>query len=616
MVISKMRFFFFIFLILSFFTTAKTAYSADLQKVKAELIFASSCLDSETGTVKGAVKFTIPEGMHTYWKFAGQTGEPTDIRISTVPEANVSEIEWQIPEIFNNFGFYEIIYSQKAWHFFDINLVRDSENTFILDDNMHIDADVTFLQCSNVCEPRQVHLSAELPICKAKSYESEFQKEYELVATPQQEEDILKAYKQLTSTADKKDNTKDDNFGTEPDVLLYPVDTSFNGNLWQIILIAFLGGIILNFMPCVLPLVSVKLMNLTKARNKSIKKESLWYGFGIIFSFLTVWFFISLIRAGGESLGWGFQLQNPSFVLFLFALLLLLGMIFSGLVIVPAQLTKFIRAEQSAFASGVLAVFLASPCVAPFMGTAVAYALTYGGAGAFLVFFFLGLGLAFPFMLLAFFDGWIKYLPKTKRWNTILEKVLSIPLYVSAVWLLGVIYAQTGEGGLIIALFVALVAIIAAVLRYRVLWIAAIGALTAGMMFIHQAEQPKDFATSFISWQEYSPEALSLAVSKGNPVFVDFTAKWCLTCLVNERLVLEIEKTADLFAAEKVIAMKADFTLKDENIANALTEYGATGVPLYVYYSASKDEGKAAKPIILPQILTFDRLQQAIKEDK
>ncbi len=607
MVISKMRFFLLFFLIFAVFGSPDKAYSSDSSGVKAELVFASSCIESDTSEIKSAVKFAIPAGMHTYWKFAGQTGEPTEIHISANKEVNVSDIKWQIPEIVNNYGFYEIVYSQKAWHFFDIY------PSSISAEGLTVDADVTFLQCSNVCEPRSVNLSAHLPVCtKNKVNNHEFADEYKLIASPEKEDDILRAYEQLTS--DQPDDATSDNDTKEP----VPDSSLENNSLWQIILLSFFGGIILNLMPCVLPVISIKLLGLTKAKDKSIKKESLWYGLGIIFSFLTVWLFIVLIKEGGESLGWGFQLQNPSFVLFMFILLMIIGMIFSGLVVIPPQLTKFIKSEQSAFASGILAVFLASPCVAPFMGTAIAYALTFGGAKAFTVFFFLGFGLAFPFVFLAFFNKWIKYLPKTKRWNVYLQKILAIPLYISSVWLLGVIYFQTGWGGFAIALFTAFMFILAAFFRHRILWLISFAALTAGIMFIHQAEQPKEDAIigHHIKWNEYSPEALTLAVSSGDAVFIDFTAKWCLTCLVNEKLVLEREKTLDLFELEKVIAMKADFTLKDKSIIKALNEYGGTGVPLYVYYPKASDDGEEVKPVILPQILTFTALRHAVKGEK
>jgi len=296
---------------------------------------------------------------------------------------------------------------------------------------------------------------------------------------------------------------------------------------------------------------------------------------------------------------------------------LLLGMLFSGFVTVPPQLTRFANGEQSAFASGVLAVFLASPCIAPFMGTAIAYALTFGGIKAFSVFFFLGLGLAFPFVFLAFFKGWVKYLPKTKRWNIILERVLAIPLYISALWLLGVVYAQTGIGGFVIALFLTVMSILAAFFRHKILWFFLVATLVAGIMFIKQTEKPQEFMNGeYISWQDYSAEALSAAVSSGNPVFVDFTATWCLTCMANERIVLERQAVAELFKSENIVALKADFTLKDENIMRALQNYGANGVPLYVYYPKKTDGNQPVKPVILPQILTFDTIEKTIKEAK
>ena len=609
-----MRFFLFIFLILSVFGKVESAYCTVSDGVKADLAFESFCMSADSDKIKAAVKFTIPGGMHTYWKFAGQTGEPTEISLSAYPAAEFSDIEWQTPQIYDNMGFYEIIYLQKAWHFFDVMFPSKLADMTDTTDKIRVNAKVTFLQCGNLCEPRQIDLSAELSVCELPNnqrYSLEFKNEYRLVASPQKEQEILSEYHRLADD----ENTAENNNKTADE----PKDTKGafdNDSLLYIILLAFLGGILLNFMPCVLPVVSIKLLSLAKARDKSIKKDSLWYGLGIVFSFLAVWLFICLIRAGGETIGWGFQLQNPPFVLFLFVLLLVLALVFSGFITVPPQLTRFVNNEQSAFSSGVLAVFLASPCVAPFMGTAVAYALAIGGLNAFCVFLFLGLGLAFPFVFFAFFKGWIKYLPKTSSFNVVLERVLSVPLYISALWLLDVIYAQTGCNGLVSAICSAIAVVAAVVLRRRVLWLFLAMFFVISLVFVSYSDKLHEPpAKKLIDWQEYSAEALTLAISSGKPAFVDFTAKWCLTCMANEHLVLERQATAALFADHNIALFKADFTLKDDTIMAALQKYGSNGVPLYVYYPQSSGD-KPVKPVVLPQILTFDRLEQAVKEGK
>ena len=608
-----MRFFlsFFFFLAALFPNFASCA--EDLGGVEAELVFESDCFSLDTASFKGAVKFTIPQGMHTYWKFPGQTGEATDIKVRTFPNMKISDIKWQRPEIFDNYGFYEIGYSDKAWHFFDIlsaEKIREKE--------VVIEADVNFLQCSTVCEPREVKLSFNVPVCNFSHLNEEFQKEYEHIVTPSQEQEIFNKYNELIKNIDKEDENGAENKNNLPSL---PKDKETGyASLIQVIVLAFLGGIILNLMPCVLPVVSLKITGLAKAGRKSIKKDSIYYGFGIIFSFISVWLFISMIRASGDALGWGFQLQNPVFVLFLFGLLLVLGLMFSGVIIVSPNISRLIKDEQGAFASGVLAVVLASPCVAPFMGTALAYALVADTFKAFLVFLFLGLGLAFPVMLLAFFTGWIKFLPKTKRWNVMLERILSLPLYISALWLLWVVYIQTGFIGLTIGLLLSLFIILAALFHNKFLWGFAIVVFLGASFFMEEKESAAISTHNLdnkesISWENFSAERLSEAISEGKGVFIDFTAGWCLTCLANEKVVLERERTAKLFKQADIVALRADFTLKDEEITKALADYGRRGVPLYVYYPPRKGN-EIVSPVFLPQILTFNWLEKVILGEK
>jgi thiol:disulfide interchange protein len=400
-------------------------------------------------------------------------------------------------------------------------------------------------------------------------------------------------------------------------------------SLLRAIVLAFAGGLVLNLMPCVLPVLSVKALGLvqhSRGRPSALRIHGLAYAAGVLVSFAIVAGALIALRAGGEQVGWGFQLQSPAFVTVLAWLFFAVALSFSGAIVVSGRFAGAGHALASragyvgSFAAGALATVAATPCTAPFMGAAVGFAVTQSWAIALLVFEALGLGLAVPYLLLSFVPAWSRFLPKPGAWMTRLKQLLAFPLYASAAWLVWVVSQQAGPhgvgaalAGLVLIAFAswlhdALGAVrvirrrtatwmVAALLPLLIVGIAVLGPPGAGT----RSPAP-EAAVDGVGWEPFSPERLDALRESGQPVFLNVTAAWCVTCLVNERVALRSAAVADAFAKKGVIALKADWTNGDPAISRMLGSLGRSGVPLYVLYPPGA--GGATPPTLLPQILT------------
>ncbi len=393
--------------------------------------------------------------------------------------------------------------------------------------------------------------------------------------------------------------------------------------------LAFLGGLLLNLMPCVFPILSMKALSLVQAASgarRQARTHGLLYVAGVLASFLIVAGVLLGLRAGGESIGWGFQLQSSWFVLLLAYLMFAIGLNLAGMFSFSGgrfagmgdALTQR-SGGSGAFFTGVLAVVVATPCTAPFMGVALGFALSQPMMIALAIFLALGLGMAMPFLLLSIFPQALRVLPRPGPWMERFRQFLAFPMFATAAWLVWVLAQQSGPNGLALALAgMVLIGFALWLLRQlggvrkvasRVAYagFAAIALLTA-LATVAFIDSPVVAATSGTSvtqtsdgdWQPWSVERVREAQAQGKPVFVNFTAAWCITCLVNERSTLTSEAVRNKFAAAGVVRLKGDWTRRDKAISDALAEFGRSGVPLYVLYPADK----AQKPRVLPQILT------------
>ncbi|MBD3225280.1 MAG: DUF255 domain-containing protein [Caldithrix sp.] len=403
-------------------------------------------------------------------------------------------------------------------------------------------------------------------------------------------------------------------------------------SVWLAILFAFLGGIILNLMPCVLPVLSIKIMGfVNQAHDENAKpwQHGIVFTLGVLLSFWVLAIALLVFQAGGEQLGWGFQLQSPIFLIILSAFLFLFGLSMFGVFEIGTSLTTIEGKTQGSsgfmgsFVSGITATVVATPCTAPFMGGALGYALTQPAWVSLLVFTFLALGMAAPYVLFSSVPALLKFVPKPGRWMESLKQFMGFLLVGTVVWLLWVLGLQSGPNVIVLTLIALLVTALGAWIYGRwghlampaktraVATVLAVIMVVVGNGFAISAVD--DFAVSAttasassnskIDWQPFEKEKVEELVAQGKPVFIDFTAAWCLSCQVNEQVAFGSQKVQDKFSDLGIVAMKADWTSRDESITRALASYGRNSVPLYVLYTGDNNQPKILPEIITPGII-------------
>ena len=403
----------------------------------------------------------------------------------------------------------------------------------------------------------------------------------------------------------------------------HPSDLPETPWLPLILFSALLGGLVLNLMPCVLPVLSLKALAIAKKAGHEryhVARQGMAYTFGILLSFGVIAGIMIGLQQGGEAVGWGYQMQSPAFVGFLIYLLFLVGLSLSGVFHLPVLLgnvgSRALADESSlkaSFFTGVLATAVATPCTAPFMASAVGVALTLPPLESLLVFEALGLGLALPFLIISFFPACLRFIPKPGTWMNTFKHWLAVPMYASVVWLLWVLMMQTGTDGLFVAMggLLILVGFIRMNRRGAFILLALLIALNLSILSRMEtpgAMMPGESTTGGVATADYSMQALSTLRAEGKPVFVDATAAWCITCQVNARTSIHTERVMQAFRERGVTLMVADWTLRNPAITEFLRGFGAGGVPLYVYYPAN------GEPVVLPQILTETIVLDAISK--
>ena len=384
---------------------------------------------------------------------------------------------------------------------------------------------------------------------------------------------------------------------------------------------AFIGGILLNLMPCVFPVLSLKVLGFATHHDtkSTLHHEASAFAGGVILTFVALGLLLSALRAAGEQLGWGFQLQSPSVVTALAILFFVLALNLSGVFefgqLAPSSVAAWSSKNRTvdAFGSGVLAVVIASPCTAPFMGAALGFAMAGGISMMLLVFIALGMGMAVPYVLLAWFPGWRRRLPRPGPWLARFKQLLAFPLYATVIWLAWVLGAQR-DNDAVLRLFVALLGIGFALWAWRIVrgggarpWGIASVAVLAGAavvawpLFAHDTEPARSADASAPAaagdWAPFTQARVADLAAAGRPVFVDFTAAWCVTCQVNKRLVLNSSAVREGFANRGVVLVRADWTRRDPAITQALTALGRSGVPVYVLHRPGNT------PLVLPEVL-------------
>jgi thiol:disulfide interchange protein len=423
--------------------------------------------------------------------------------------------------------------------------------------------------------------------------------------------------------------------------------------LWSAIAFAFVGGMILNLMPCVFPVLSLKILSFAQhgGANQKIERgtvvpiranradvlasstysdsksamrtHGIFYAVGVVLSFLALAGVLLALKSAGSAIGWGFQLQNPGVVWVLAIIFFLIGLNLMGAFEVGQLAPSSLLSMQAkhpgvdSFFSGVLAVIAASPCTAPFMGAALGFALTQSTIAALAVFAALGIGMALPYVLLSWFPKWLEKLPRPGAWMVTMKQVLAFPMFLTVVWLVWVISMQSGVDGAAIVLLglvgLGFAAWMVGSARSGARWTGVVaGALAAALAWpVSVASDaattsPTSGTKSAQQWQSWDPAAIAKLNAEGRPVFVDFTAAWCVSCQANKRLVLTRDEIVQAFNAKNVVLMRADWTNKDDRITKALAEMNRSGVPVYVLHAP----GKPAQ--LLPELLTTGIVKEAL----
>jgi thiol:disulfide interchange protein DsbD len=659
----------------------------DSSKVQAALLAERDSV-APGSTVTVALEERIKPGWHTYWINPGDAGAPTTIAWSLPAGWRAGAIQWPYPKRLPIGPLLDYGYENKVWLLTELTVPKNAAPG----DVVTLKAHASWLVCKEICIPEEQELELPLeignpgpsdpafvgarallpqaspwparfrdgatldvfldapPLAKARPVAVEFfpvagglivnASEQRLgfasngVALRLVPGSKVKAAKTLdgvvvltSGDGSVQAISVQATPGSVPAVSF--VEPVVGLGVWFALLFAFVGGIILNVMPCVLPVLAMKVVSLAGqggSVSHAARQEGLAYGAGAILSFVAFGLLIVALRSGGEQVGWGFQLQEPVVVAAFAVLLFAVGLNLSGIFEFPAigfgaGLTDK-GGAVGAFFTGVLAVAVAAPCTAPFMAAALGFALTQSTALALAVFFALGLGFSLPFLLIALWPSALRVLPKPGVWMLRLKQALALPMYGAALWLLWVLSQQVAMRAVVIVLAAMLVLGIGAWLwnetrnldgnRRRLGTAAGLVALLLAVsaVWLTRGEATVQGGSlsdaSGLPSEPYSEPRLARLRAEGRPVFVNATAAWCITCLVNERAVLSQPALREAFKNHNVTYLVADWTRRDPAITRLLEAHQREGVPLYLFYRKG-EEGR-----VLPQVLTQGAIEDAI----
>jgi thiol:disulfide interchange protein len=652
-------------------------------------------------TAAVGLHFNLDKGWHVYWVNAGDSGEPPRIKW-TLPEGiTASAMQFPAPRRLPLGPLMDFGYEDEV--LFPITLTADS--SLKVPSTAPLSAHVDWLVCREVCIPGKTDLALPLPVTaqkgpvdptrqalfdrfrarlpqplpsSAKAVFGATPGGFALALTghpatnaeffPLEQSQIVNAAPQPVQAVDggvQVSLKKDENFHAQPaqlnGVLLLSDGTAYEIHappgalpaaaggvssaglltLLRFCSLAFLGGIILNLMPCVFPVLFIKGLSLVEASRHShsrVRAHGLVYALGILVSFWAVVALLLGLKAGGRQLGWGFQFQSPGFIAVMALLLFFLGLSLAGMFEIGLTVTNTgssLAARHGyagSFFTGVLAMVVATPCTAPFMGAAIGFALAQSAGSAFAVFTALALGLAAPYVLLTFYPAWMRHLPRPGAWMEVLKQATAVPIFATVIWLVWLFASSAGVDALT-ALLAALLLLaiagwilgrwparrVASVFAVSVIVLAVATPLYALWEFPAADTNSARLGngSSQAGWEPYNRAAIEQYRAQGRPVFVDFTARWCLSCQVNERAVLDRPDVRRRLRDAGIVLVRADWTRHDADIAEALSELGRSGVPTYVLYLPQQP------PLILSELLTpsivfgaLDQVQSRPKQEK
>ena len=648
------------------------------QLVKAQLIADTQHIQPGQKFRLG-VLYAIYPNWHIYWKYAGDAGIPTQIDWQLPPGFRAGPLQWPLPERAKEPGDLEVFdYNDEVLLFTEVQAPEQLPAGPI-----DLGAKTNWLVCEKECVPGDAQVSLKLNDGgQGPGNESLFAKYaasvpktsppgYTLSLKPSGNQMVVEfsgvpegskldffpeppenvvlnhgkqagnsvvlsvdggtALTQLKGVAVVQGNGKTDAFEVE----LRPTAAVAQGGnvsadlagVLQAIGFALIGGLILNVMPCVLPVISLKIFGFVSDAGERPDKAfrlALAFSAGILGCFALLAAVVSFFRAVGAEVGWGFQFQDYRFVLVIACLVFAFALNLFGVfeLTVSARATGGLaklaagHGYAGAFFQGAFATILATPCTAPFLGTASAFAFTQPAWVTFLIFFSIGIGMALPYLLLAIQPKWLRYLPKPGDWMVRLKQLLGFLLLATLLWLSWIVGRLRGVDGMVglggLLLIIGILAWIkgsfwtpVSSTRSRVL--AALSMV--GVLAIALGSYNFVTAPSEIPWQTFSQQSLDSAIQSGRPIFVDFTADWCLTCKANERFALDIAPVRQALVQHRVVMLRADWTHGDPEITQILKEHGRAGVPMYLFYPGGKDR----PPMVLPELISSQTVLDALK---
>ncbi len=632
--------------------------------------------------LQAGLTLTLEEKWHVYWLNAGDSGEPPHVVWTLPPGIAAGPMQFPIPERLPLGPLMDFGYEDEVT--FPMMLHADAS---VKPGPIHLDAKVDWLICREVCIPGKAHLGLNLNVVRgplpappvvgslgealsllpqplppsAQVTVNSGPKDFAITLITGKPASDIEFYPfdqdQIANAADQDTQSlpngiriwvpKDDTLTKSPATLhgLLKLDektayeftapvtpgaiaspSSSNASsltTLSAIGLAFLGGILLNLMPCVFPVLFLKALALVNSSNeerKRLRTHGFIYALGILVSFWLVVALLLALRAGGSQLGWGYQLQSPTFVAVLAAFLFFFALTLAGQFDLGLSLTSAggsLAQQQGytgSFFTGVLATVVATPCTAPLMGAAVGFALLQPIWLTFVIFTSMALGLALPYVLLSAQPAWVRLLPKPGAWMEMLKQFTALILFGAAIWLAWVYGSLAGSDATDrIALLLGCFLLLAVAGWVLGRWPAQTKAMIAAVLIVIAALAipltPQK--ASAVTWQPYSDQTLQQARASGRPVFIDFTAAWCLSCQVNERFVLNSTDVQKALQSSNVMLLKADWTKYDPAITAQLASVGRSGVPTYVIYPA----GTNSAADVLPEFLTKSIVLSAIERD-
>ena len=665
--------------------------NADTKKLVKGEMFSDKSAFSVGDTISVGINIQIAPGWHIYWKVSGDAGFPTEIDWKIPLGFKSGAEKWPLPKKFTEQETL-VVYGYEKQVVFIKDVIVPASGMDL--DLFEIEATVSWLACKDVCIPGEdtyklalsegVGVSQNFNVFENDSYEwiSEFSSKMELPTDVISVDQFFKAtvpFDQksgrkwvdffpldseiggLRSKLSEKGNLELEweglgynsheklsgilifqkengkRIGIETNLLFnglnLGIDTDrFGAGSWLFLLMAFGGGLILNLMPCVLPVVAIKALSVTKHLGENqyrLRSLGLLFSAGIIFSFLALAILLIFLRAMGQELGWGFQFQYPSFIAGISSLIFVLALSQLGVfsLRIPS-INRFPDQEEyvGSFLNGILATILSTPCTAPLLGTAMGFAFTQTATVAVGFFFCIGLGMASPHLVLSISPRLYKFLPSPGAWMDRFKQAMGFLLLTTVVWLLWVLGRQVGVDGIALTLSFLLCLGVSCWLfglpiglrstknRRLVLVISFLISVFGYVVFLRpvlykQTEKRGDMMGEENSpWVTFSKEELHTHVSNDQIVFVDFTADWCLTCKINKQVVLERPDVMKIFSSKDVILMRADWTNRNEEITQILYSLGRSGVPAYVIFPG----GEIDSPILLPEILTVGSIEDGL----